>query len=54
MGRMPAAELGRALGVSKQAAASWLRGTVPDVATVVRIAQHLGVTVDELISEVSS
>lgn len=52
MGRMPAAELARALGVSESAVCRWLKAQrLPDLERIAEIARVLDVSVDALISE---
>lgn len=46
-------ELAERLDLTKQAVSKWERGrAIPDEAQVVKVAEALGVTVDQLISEV--
>lgn len=49
-GRSPTA-VGLAVGVNKSSVTGWSRGAMPRYATLVRVADHFGVTVKELLGE---
>ena len=52
MGRMPAAQLARELGVTTSAVCAWLAGRkMPTVHRLVTIAERFDTTVDALLSE---